>query len=138
MWLWGLLTDACMSVETVKGIRPGVCSCTTGGASCRLAQWYRPVTGDRTESEPTSSCGSLGCQCALPWLQDLTTGMQMAVEPSDRSQASSVQMHSGRVSPKCTDSNRGQQQGSKLVSCTHIAGKTWADCLCRSQAPVGA
>ena len=35
-----------MAVEEVKGIRPGVCRYTAEEASCRLAQWYRSMTGD--------------------------------------------------------------------------------------------
>lgn len=32
-----------------------------GPAVCTWAQWFMLVTGDRAESEPTSSCGVCGC-----------------------------------------------------------------------------
>ena len=54
-----------MAVEEVKGIRPGVCRYTAEEASCRLAQWYRSMTGDEAKSRPTSTCGGLGCHLNL-------------------------------------------------------------------------
>ena len=48
------------------------------------------MTGDRAESRPTGSCGGLGCQHGLTWLEGLAMGAHMAVEAGDGSWASGM------------------------------------------------
>lgn len=93
-----------------------MCRCTAGVASCRWAQWYRPVRGHRAGSRPISNYRGPGCWCAFLWLHSLTVGMCTAVEPGDRSQAVSCRCTAGKASPKYAHSGGSQLQGSRLAS----------------------
>ena len=103
--------------------------CAAEGASCRSAQWYRSMTRDGAKSRPTGICGGIGRHHKFPWHHDLNTGRYTAVEASDRSQASSMQVYS----PRSTHSGDGQPQESKLASCTHAVAEAWAGGQYRSQ-----
>lgn len=62
-----------------------MCKCGAADACCGHACWWRPLTGFGAGSGWTSSCGGLGCQCALMCKQGLAIGTHTTVEAGDRS-----------------------------------------------------
>ena len=82
----------------------------TGAQMKDAGEWYRPVTGDRAEAEPTSTVGALA-----------------------------VRVHSHRIHGKswprafqCTaggHSGEGQPQGSRLLSCPFAAAEAGDGCM---------
>lgn len=53
----------------------------------------RPMIGDRAEFRLTSCCRGLISLCAFLWLQDVTMGVHITVEASDRIQTIGIQFH---------------------------------------------
>lgn len=48
------------------------------------------------DPRPTNSCGDLGSQCALLWMQGLVMDIRTVVEAGDGSQTDGLQLHSWR------------------------------------------
>lgn len=74
-------------------------------------------------------------QCSLLWLWDLATVCMNPWRPMTGIRLAACRYTAGGAIPECAHVNEGQLQGSRLLSCTHMAPEAWAVCQHRSWAP---
>lgn len=106
---------------------------TTGGTSCPLVRWHRPVTGNKAKSGPTGSCENLAVS---KYFHDFRISSQAsAIEANEGSQVSSIQVHSWRGWTQLHTQWCGPTMVSTLATCTHSAEEAWLTACIHPRAP---